>query len=93
MFFQSRVPGLTIAKNEDGLDVIKWRNEIVEIYIDEFRLDASDHTFVSPTEIAMIKVYKSPAQLSAFAGSAEAIFIYTKKAGLQITANPAIILL
>lgn len=81
MFLQSRVPGLTITKNEEGLDVIKWRNEIVEIYIDEFRLDASDHTFVSPTEIAMIKVYRPPAQLSAFSGSAGAISIYTKKGG------------
>jgi len=81
MFLQGRVPGLTIVKNEEGLDVAKWRNEIVEIYVDEFRVDPSEFTFVSPTEIAMIKVFRPPAQLSARAGGAGAIAIYTKKGG------------
>jgi len=79
MFLQGRVPGLTITKNNEGLDVAKWRNEIAEIYLDEFRMDPSDHTFVSPSDIAMIKVFRPPAQLSSFGGGAGAIAIYTKK--------------
>ncbi len=79
MFLQGRVPGLTVTKNDQGLDVAKWRNEIAEIYLDEFRLDPSDHTFVSPSDIAMIKVFRPPAQLSSFGGGAGAIAIYTKK--------------
>jgi hypothetical protein len=79
VFLQGQVPGLLIEKNEQGIDVAKWRNEIVEIYVDEFRLDAADHAFVAPTEIAMIKVYRPPAQLSSFSGGAGAIAIYTKK--------------
>ena len=42
-------------------------------------MDSTDHTFISPTEIAMIKVYRPPAQLSGFSGGAGAIAIYTKK--------------
>ena len=78
-FLQGRVPGLTIVKNDEGLDVAKWRNEVVEIYVDEFRLEPTDLSFITPTEIAMIKVFRPPAQLSAQSGSAGAIVIYTKK--------------
>lgn len=78
-FLQGRVAGLTIAKNAEGQDVAKWRNEVAEIYLDEFRLDPSDHTLVSTSDIAMIKVFRPPAQLSSFSGGAGAIVIYTKK--------------
>jgi hypothetical protein len=79
MFLQGKIPGLTIDKDDTGQDVAKWRNEIVEIYVDEFKLDAHDATFVSPTEVAMIKVFRPPAQLSSFSGGAGAIAIYTRK--------------
>ncbi len=78
-FLQGRVAGLTIGKNAEGQDVAKWRNELAEIYIDEFRLDPTDHTLVSTSDIAMIKVFRPPAQLSSFSGGAGAIVIYTKK--------------
>jgi hypothetical protein len=78
-FLRGRVPGLTIVKNEDGLDLAKWRNEVAEIYVDEFRLDASELNFISPLDVAMIKVYRPPAMLSPFSGGAGAIAIYTKK--------------
>lgn len=80
-FLQGKVAGLTIQKNESGLDVAKWRNEIADIYIDEFRLDPSDHSLISPTDVAMIKVYRPPAGLSGLSGNAGAIAIYTKKGG------------
>lgn len=85
-FLQGRVAGLTIEKNSEGLDVAKWRNTIAEIYLDEFRLQPSDHTFISPTEVAMIKVYRPPAYLSSFNGGAGAIAIYTKR-GIYATNN------
>ena len=78
-FLQGRVAGLTIAKNAEGQDVAKWRNEVAEIFLDEFRLDPTDHTLVSTSDIAMIKVFRPPAQLSSFSGGAGAIVIYTKK--------------
>ena len=79
MYLQGRVPGLTIEKNESGQDIAKWRNEIVDIFIDEFRLDPSDASLVATSEIAMIKVFRPPAQLSGLSGNAGAIAIYTKK--------------
>jgi hypothetical protein len=78
-FLQGRVPGLTVTKNDVGQDVAKWRNQVADIYIDEFRMDPSDHTLISPTDIAMIKVFRPPAMLSGFSGGAGAIAIYTKR--------------
>lgn len=78
-YLESKVPGLTIETNEAGQEIAKWRREICEIYIDEFRMDSTSHTLISPTEIAMIKVYRPPALLSSFSGGAGAIAIYTKK--------------
>lgn len=78
-FLEGKVPGLIIEMNETGQEIAKWRREICEIYIDEFRMDSSSLSLISPTEIAMIKVYRPPAQLSGFSGGAGAIAIYTKK--------------
>ena len=78
-FLQGRVAGLTIERNSEGMEVPKWRNELVEIYLDEFRLENNDHTFISPTEVAMIKVYRPPSYLSNFNSGAGAIAIYTKR--------------
>lgn len=78
-FLETKVPGLTIAMNESGQEVAKWRHEPVEVYIDEFKMEAGDYNIISPLEIAMIKVYRPPAQLSSFSGGAGAIAIYTKK--------------
>lgn len=78
-FLETKVPGLTITMNEAGQEIAKWRNEICEIYIDEFRMDSTEYSVISPLEIAMIKVYRPPAQLSSFSGGAGAIAIYTKK--------------
>ncbi len=78
-FLEGKIPGLMIVMNGAGQEVAKWRNEIMEIYIDEFRMDSTEYSVVSPTEIAMIKVYRPPAQLSSFSGGAGAIAIYTKK--------------
>lgn len=79
LFLQTKVAGLLIKRSELGDEELFWRNEPVEIYVDEFRLEGGDHTFVPPSEIAMIKVYRPPAMLSPFSGASGAIAIYTKK--------------
>jgi hypothetical protein len=77
-FLQTKVPGLVIERDTTGLEYARWRNEVMEVYVDEFKVDIGDHLFVVPTDIAMIKVYRPPANisLSSYAG---AIAIYTKK--------------
>lgn len=79
LFLQTKVPGLTTTTDATGQQVAKWRNEVVELYIDEFRMQPSDEGFVVPSEVAMIKVFRPPAQLSSFSGGAGAIAVYTKK--------------
>ncbi|MES2003610.1 MAG: hypothetical protein V4450_03745 [Bacteroidota bacterium] len=79
MFLQGRIAGLTIERNSEGVEIAKWRNQLVEIYIDEFRLDATENLFIVPSEVAMIKAYRPPAHLSSFSGGAGAIAIYTKR--------------
>ncbi len=78
-FLQAKVPGLTIDKDSAGQEYARWRNETAEIYVDEFRMDIGDHLFVRPSEVAMIKVYRPPANISSFSGGAGAIAIYTKR--------------
>lgn len=79
-FLQGKVPGLVIEKNDEGLDIAKWRQEFVEIYLDEFKVEGGDHTFISPSEVAMIKVYRPPAGISGILnGGPGAIAIYTKR--------------
>jgi hypothetical protein len=87
MFLQSKVPGLTIEKNDQGLEVAKWRNELAEIYVDEFRMEATDHTLITPREIAMVKVYRPPAGLSGMTGAVGAIAIYSKKGAFRDKGN------
>ena len=79
LFLQTKVPGLSITTDATGQQVAKWRNEIVDLYIDEVRMQPGDEGFVIPSEIAMIKVFRPPAQLSGLSGSAGAIAVYTKK--------------
>ena len=89
MFLQSKVPGLTIERNEDGIEIARWRNEAAEIYIDEFKVqDSANQFFIAPTDVAMIKVYRPPAQLMGSSGGAGAIAIYTKK-GVYANSNRA----
>jgi hypothetical protein len=79
-FLQGKVAGLSVVKDDTtGYDIAKWRNETVEIYLDEFRMEPGDNLFITPADVAMIKVYRPPAQISTFSGGAGAIAIYTKK--------------
>lgn len=86
-FLQNKVPGLSIERGEDGQEYARWRNEVVELYIDEFKMDSTDNFFVRPADIAMIKVYRPPANLSPFSGGAGAIAIYTKRGRYGDAAN------
>ncbi len=79
LFLQGKVAGLVIEKNNEGFEVAKWRNEVAEIFIDEFRVESSDHTLVAPSEVAMIKVYRPPSGITGLSGAVGAIAIYTKK--------------
>ena len=79
-FLESKVPGLIVEKDQETMtELARWRGEPVEIYLDEFRVSTQDIWVVSPSDIAMVKVYRPPAMLSPLSGSAGAIAIYTKR--------------
>jgi len=79
-FLESKVPGLIVEKDQETMvEMARWRGEPAEIYLDEFRVTPQDIWIVSPSDVAMVKVYRPPAMLSPLSGAAGAIAIYTKR--------------
>jgi hypothetical protein len=79
-FLEGKVPGLIIEKDQETMvEMARWRGEPAEIYLDEFRVTPQDIWIVSPSDVAMVKVYRPPAMLSPLSGAAGAIAIYTKR--------------
>lgn len=79
-YLEGRVGGLTVEKNQEtNVEIARWRGEPVQIFVDEFPVSTTDIWIVSPSDVAMIKVYSPPANLSILAGAAGAIAIYTKR--------------
>ncbi len=76
-FLQGQVAGLDIKLSaESGGYSVRWRNSNVDIYLDEFKIDASDPMMVNPADVAMIKVFR-PGEGGPTNGGA--IAIYTKR--------------
>ncbi len=78
-FLQGRVAGLAISTSEDGSYVAKWRGGTTDFFIDEFKTDAEAVQYLSPSDVAMIKVFSPPSYLSAGGSDGGAIAIYTKR--------------
>lgn len=79
-FLEGKVPGLIIEKDQESMvEMARWRGEPTEIYLHEFRVSPQDIWIVSPSDVAMVKVYRPPAMLSPLSGAAGAIAIYTKR--------------
>jgi len=86
-FLTTRVPGLRLVNTEPGQTNFVWRGLPVTVYIDEFRLEEGDAIFVTPYDVAMIKVYSPPASVNTGGGGGGAIAIYTKRGNFDN--NPA----
>jgi hypothetical protein len=84
-FLRGRVPGMQINANEEGGYDVTRRGSRVDIYIDEFRLSASDPVFVNPADVAMIKIF-DPLEGPSSAGGGS-IAIYTKRGNYAQNAN------
>ena len=93
-FLIANVAGLSMARIDLGYYYFSWRNEPVAIYIDEFRMSDCEAINISPSDVAMIKVYPPPASMNSgipksavssdecqakTSGFSGAIAIYTKK--------------
>lgn len=95
-FLQKHVPGLIFTRaagDANGMTYITWRNEPIVIYIDEIPLDTGENIYVTPSDVAMIKVYNPPAMVNIAGRTAGdptskvfsgAIAIYTKRANFGL---------
>ncbi|HEY0058611.1 MAG TPA: hypothetical protein VGB56_05715 [Flavisolibacter sp.] len=75
-WLQGRVAGLQIY-NFQGRRIPVIRNQRASIYVDEMRVDADFLNALPVTDIAMIKVIKSPF-FGGWGGGGGAIAVYTK---------------
>lgn len=77
-WLQGRVAGLQIYTTKNGTRIPVIRGQISTIYVDENPVSAGFLNALSSSDIAMIKVIKTPF-LGGFNGSGGAIAIYTLK--------------
>jgi len=75
-YLQGRVAGLKIIRDVTGSYVLTWRGGIVDVYLDEFKVDDDIASFVNSNDVAMIKVYPP---LSGGPTGNGTIAIYTKR--------------
>lgn len=75
-FLQSRVAGLRLSRDMLGNYNIRWREQNVDVYLDEFKVENQMASYVNPYDIAMVKVF--PPMSGGPTGNG-AIAIYTKR--------------
>ena len=75
-FLQSKVAGLIKKTNELGGVHLYWRNQLVTVYIDEYKVDEEFVSMINVNDIGMIKVFPP---LSGGPTANGSIAIYTKR--------------
>ena len=87
-YLVSKIGGLRLETNsENGERFLSWRSKPTEIYIDEIRLDKDIELNVSPSDIAMIKVFRPGESVSMGSGDRGAIAIYLKNGQYKKTTS------
>lgn len=78
-YLASKIGGLRLETNsENGERFLSWRSKPTEIYIDEVKLDKDIEIYVSPADIALIKVFRPGESTTMGSGDRGAIAIYLK---------------
>jgi hypothetical protein len=81
-YITTKFPGIQQATNpESGQPYLRWRNETIDIYVDEVYLDNFSASDISMQDVAIIKVYRQGLRLqggSLGEGFGGTIAIYTK---------------
>lgn len=87
-YLVSKIGGLRLVTNsENGERFLSWRSKATEIYIDEVKLDKDIEIYVSPADIAMIKVFRPGESVTMGSGDRGAIAIYLKTGQYKKTNN------
>lgn len=83
-FLMGRIAGLEVRPDGE----MSWRGHGVEIFIDEFPFGSRDIFFLSPMDVAMIKVYRPPSHVSGnFRHQGGSIAIYTNRGAYLTNRN------
>ena len=77
-FLISKVAGLSIKTNDEGVNSLMWRKQQTDIFIDEIRVDADLASQISLPDIAMIKIFEPGVQVAFGSGAGGTIAIYLK---------------
>jgi hypothetical protein len=87
-YLTTKVAGLRVnIDNETGNRFLSWRKKPTDIYINELKMDADAPYDINPADIALIKIYRPGAMLSASSGEGGAIAIYLKTGAYQKSTN------
>jgi hypothetical protein len=81
LYLRNNVAGLMMQTNGISRS-FTWRGDPVQFFLNEFPVDADAIATLAPMDIAMIKVYPPPAQVSSlvFGG---AVAVYTKRGAYE----------
>lgn len=78
-YLTTKVGGLRIViDNESGNRSLVWRNQPVEMFINEIRLEPDLPFLINPSDIALIKVFRPGTQVASNTSAGGAIAVYTK---------------
>jgi hypothetical protein len=82
-YLQAVLPGIQVVSNSNnGQPLLRWRNETVDIYVDEVYEEDFNPNTISMQDVAIVKVYRQSYRLTGGAmgnGFGGSIAIYTKR--------------
>lgn len=84
-YLNGRVPGLQIMADNVGGYKITRRGANVDVYVDEFKLDPDNMSYINPADVAMIKVFDPLSGPNSAGGGS--IAIYTKRGNYTQNSN------
>jgi hypothetical protein len=82
-YLQAVLPGIQVVSNSNnGQPLLRWRNETVDVYVDEVYEEDFNPNSISMQDVAIVKVYRQSYRLTGGAmgnGFGGSIAIYTKR--------------
>jgi hypothetical protein len=77
-YLSSKAAGLTVERDDSGMQFLKWRKHKTEVYVNEIKTDPEEIQGINNSDIAMIKIFRPGTPVSFGSGEGGTIAIYTK---------------
>jgi hypothetical protein len=88
-YLRGRVPGLQFTRgNFPGAYTVSWRGATPDFFLNEMGVTAETLALVSPSDVAMIKVFRPPFMGAFLGGPGGAIAVYTRSGGAAYGNKP-----